>query len=83
MNNFLTAKNAALQLGVSASTLKRFCENHGIKLSRTPGGHRRIDSCQLALVEKLLICKQVDLSASLPGTDHIVDLLIKADSIAI
>lgn len=38
----LSPKNAALALGVSESSLKRWCDRGDLPASRTAGGHRRI-----------------------------------------
>ncbi len=47
MNQMVSVKDACQILGVSASTFKRICEKHSIPLTRTPGGHRRIDREEL------------------------------------
>ncbi len=38
----LSPKNAALAIGVSESSLKRWCDQGLIDAQRTPGGHRRV-----------------------------------------
>jgi len=54
MNDWITAQQAATELGVSSSTLKRFCDRHEIPITRTPGGHRRIDRFHLALASHMM-----------------------------
>ena len=41
MQKLLSTKNAARLLGVSPSTIKRWCDHDGLPYSRTSGGHRR------------------------------------------
>ncbi len=50
----MSTKEAAEKLGISTSTFKRFCAAQGIKLVRTPGGHRRVDRCQMTMVSHLM-----------------------------
>ena len=42
MKDLLTPKQVATSLGVSESSLKRWCDRGVIATERTPGGHRRI-----------------------------------------
>lgn len=49
----LTIQEAADDLGVSASTLKRLCETSAIPVIRTVGGHRRIDRGDLDEIAKV------------------------------
>ena len=42
MNRLLTPKQIAQALGVSESSLKRWCDRGLLPIERTPGGHRRI-----------------------------------------
>lgn len=51
-SNLLTVQEAANLLNVSVSTFKRMCDVNDIPVSRTPGGHRRIDRSAL---DKVLI----------------------------
>ncbi len=46
-SNLLTVQEAANLLNVSVSTFKRMCDVNDIPVSRTPGGHRRIDRSAL------------------------------------
>lgn len=46
-NELLTVQEAACICGVSSSTFKRMCESESIPLTRTPGGHRRIERIDL------------------------------------
>lgn len=54
MESLITPQAAAKQLGISPSTFKRFCEANNVPLTRTPGGHRRIEPCQLEVLSRLL-----------------------------
>lgn len=42
MNKYLSTREAAFALGVSESSLKRWCDEGKISSSKTAGGHRRI-----------------------------------------
>ena len=42
MNDHLTPKEAGDALGLSESTIKRWCDRQELSTVRTPGGHRRI-----------------------------------------
>lgn len=54
METWISPQVAAKRLGISPSTLKRFCDANNVPLARTPGGHRRIDACQLEVISRLL-----------------------------
>jgi MerR family transcriptional regulator, light-induced transcriptional regulator len=54
MEKWISPQLAAQRLGISTSTFKRFCDANNVPLVRTPGGHRRIDECQLEVVSRLL-----------------------------
>lgn len=43
MKNTLSPQQAARALGVSESSLKRWCDQGLLKVVRTPGGHRRLE----------------------------------------
>lgn len=80
MKDWITAQQAALELGVSTSTLKRFCDKNDIPLTRTPGGHRRIDRCHLILASQLMRKRlQSNLPASGPDEATTLRLLLAAD----
>jgi len=80
MKDWITAQQAALELGVSTSTLKRFCDKNDIPLTRTPGGHRRIDRCHLILASQLMRKRlQSNLPSSGPDAASTLRLLLAAD----
>lgn len=80
MNDWITAQQAAAELGLSPSTLKRFCDVHEIPIARTPGGHRRIDRSHMAQVASLMRCQGKSLmAAEYPDTSQIVKLLLAGD----
>jgi excisionase family DNA binding protein len=80
MKDWVTAQQAALELGVSTSTLKRFCDKNEIPLTRTPGGHRRIDRCHLLLASQLIRKGvQSDLPSQGPDNATTLRLLLAAE----
>lgn len=80
MKDWVTAQQAALELGVSTSTLKRFCDKNDIPLTRTPGGHRRIDRCHLILASQLMRKRlQSNLPSLGPDAATTLRLLLAAD----
>ena len=46
-NILISPKQAAKALGVSESSLKRWCDNGKINVTRTPGGHRKMSVADL------------------------------------
>lgn len=48
-NKFLSPKEASVGLGVSESSLKRWCDAGTIKTSKTAGGHRKIALADIVL----------------------------------
>ena len=59
MSEWITTSEAARELGMSKSTLKRFCERNELVVVRTPGGHRRIDRLKLiAACQESGICSR-------------------------
>jgi len=80
MKNWITAQQAADELGVSSSTLKRFCDTNEIPIIRTPGGHRRIDRGHVAEVSRLMRHRgNAPTAAEYPTVATIVQLLLAAE----
>jgi len=80
MKNWITAQQAADELGVSPSTLKRFCDTNEIPIARTPGGHRRIDRSHVAQVSRLMRHRgNTSTAAEYPDVVTIVQLLLAAE----
>jgi len=47
LHSLISPKQAARALGVSESSLKRWCDDGKINVSRTPGGHRKMSAADL------------------------------------
>ena len=62
-NSKLSPKQAAKFLGVSESSLKRWCDSGRIKATKTPGGHRKIEQADLIEFARKHGGTKVDLSA--------------------
>lgn len=74
----LNVRDAAARIGVSPSTFKRLCERHGVKVERTPGGHRRISLSALRELEvELGRPSGKRAAAEAPTVDQVVALLME------
>lgn len=81
MKQWITAHEAAMELGLSSSTFKRFCDLNNIPFVRTPGGHRRIDRNHLSVASQILRSRSRTNSAPEITADEIIGLLQSADSV--
>jgi len=82
--DLLTVQEAAELVGVSTSTLKRWCDNESVPMHRTPGGHRRIDRVDLDRISHKILSPHIELGeSSTRGLSiHIVqDLLMRGESL--
>ena len=62
-NSKLSPKQAAKFLGVSESSLKRWCDSGRIKATKTPGGHRKIEQVDLVEFARAHHGSKIDVSA--------------------
>lgn len=62
-NSKLSPKQAAKFLGVSESSLKRWCDSGRIKATKTPGGHRKIEQVDLVEFARAHHGAKIDVSA--------------------
>lgn len=75
-NENLSVQQASDLLGVSPSTFKRLCETHNVEITRTPGGHRRVDRLVLQELAAKIWQSHRPKSANLPTVDCILDDLL-------
>ena len=76
---WITTKEAASRLGISLSTFKRMCDTNDLAITRTPGGHRRIDRMQFEHVKRLVGKQGNGVALEIPNIEEIVCLLLQAD----
>jgi MerR family transcriptional regulator, light-induced transcriptional regulator len=79
LKQWITAQEAALELGLSSSTFKRFCDLNNIPFVRTPGGHRRIDRKQLSVASHILRMRSRADATHEITVDELIGLLKSAD----